>query len=256
MVNSSKSRPLLLGHRGARPVRRLGLTRSRSRAPAENTLEAFEYALSSGCDGFEFDVRSTLDRRHILHHDPKLGRCEIAATSYFDLQNHPEPRRSPIACLEDVLRGFGDRAYLDIELKASGCEQEILAELKAHPPSRGYVVSSFLPEVLMGLNQLSDTLPLGYICDDAEAAEEWRNLPIGVLLPHYRLVSRRLVDEVHGCNIQLMTWTVNRQPDMLRFANWGVDGLISDDPVLLSRTFCHPEVTESAERMNGVGGPL
>jgi glycerophosphoryl diester phosphodiesterase len=37
--------------------------------------------------------------------------------------------------------------------------------------------------------------------------------------------------------MKLLTWTVNDAQDLLRLARWGVDGLISDDPRLLVRTF-------------------
>src|SRR5206468_7355346 len=134
--------------------------------------------------------------------------------------------------------------------------EDIVALLKAHPPSRGYVVSSFLPDVLFRLNQLDQTVPLGYICKDAEAAEAWSNLPIQVVLPHYKLVSRRFIDEVHRRGMQLMAWTVNRQSDMLRFASWEVDGLISDDLQLLQRTFGDYERSASAGPTNRVEGPL
>ncbi len=242
MVNRCLSRPLLLGHRGLRPVRGLAFPWSRPSLPAENTLAAFEHALSSGCDGFEFDVRYTSDRRQVLWHDPKIGRHEIANIEYSLLAGlrRPERRSTAVPCLEDVLRIFGNRAFLDIELKVVGCEEDIVARLKAHPPSSGYVVSSFLPEVVLRLNQIDDTLPLGYICKDAEFAMEWSNLPIQIFLPHYKLVSQRLIDEVRRREMKLMAWTVNRPSDMLRLASWEVDGLISDDPGLLAQTFQLP----------------
>ena len=34
-----------------------------------------------------------------------------------------------------------------------------------------------------------------------------------------------------------MTWTVNRAEDMRRFAEWGVDSIISDDTELMVRSF-------------------
>jgi glycerophosphoryl diester phosphodiesterase len=228
---TASPRPLLLGHRGARPVRRLG--GSTSRLPPENTLAAFEYALANGCDGFEFDVRFTRDRRTVLCHDPHLDGQEIAATGYSDLSRN----RKELACLDEVLARFGGTAYLDIEVKVSGNEEHVLVAARANPPSRGYVVSSFFPEVLLRLNQLDSSLPLGFICDRSEYANLWKELPITTFLPHRGLVSKTLIDEVHCGEVKVFTWTVNQQRDLLRFADWGVDGLISDDPKLLSSTF-------------------
>ncbi len=216
---------------------RLGMGWLSQRIPAENTIEAFEYALANDCDGFEFDVRYTRDRRHVLCHDPKLRGREIATTDYAALHHRGARQGTAIACLEAVLCAFGHRAFLDIELKVPGGEAEIVAQLKANPPQRGYVVSSFLSEVLLRLNELDGELALGYICDSPEAAEAWSELPISVVLPHHKLVSRPFIDEVHRRKVRLMTWTVNRHPEMLRLASWGVDGLISDDPQLLRQTF-------------------
>jgi len=229
----SSVRPLLLGHRGVRPLPP-GLRRRTQPIPPENTLAAFEYALANGCDGFEFDVRFTRDARQVLCHDPKLSGREISASSYEDLC---ATCNSALSCLEDVLRQFGRRAYLDIEVKVCGGEQAVVKVLRQHPPERGYVVSSFLPEVLFALHELDPSLPLGYICDKRELAGLWRELPIQIFIPQYKLVSPQLVLEVHERALQLFAWTVNRRHDMIRLANWRVDALISDSPALLVHTF-------------------
>ncbi len=237
-VVNHKSRPLLLGHRGARPrLPRLGLRWPG--APAENSLAAFEYALAHGCDGVEFDVRFTSDRRSALCHDPKFERREVARTEYSGLdRRHPfERRRAPMACLEDVLARFGSMSYLDIELKVAGQEETIVAAIKAHLPMYGFVVSSFLPEVLLRLHELDASLPLGFVCKHAEIARQWTRLPVSIFIPHYKLLSQAVVDEVHLAGLKIFTWTVNHQRDLVRLANWGVDGLISDDPKLLRRIF-------------------
>ncbi len=231
MVNNNP-RPLLLGHRGARRrLPRLGLRWPG--ALAENSFAAFDYALAHGCDGFEFDVRFTSDRRSAVCHDPTYGRHEIANTEYSGL----ERRRVPVACLEDVLARFSSTAYLDIELKVGGHEAAIVAAIKTHLPMRGFVVSSFLPEVLLRLHELDPSLVLGYVCKQAEAAKHWPTLPISVFIPQCKLVSRAVVDEVHAAGLKLFTWTVNHRRDLVRLADHGVDGLISDDPRLLRRTF-------------------
>jgi glycerophosphoryl diester phosphodiesterase len=229
-VSNTTSRPLLLGHRGVRPR---GLRRLTFRAPAENSLAAFEFALSQGCDGFEFDVRYTRDGRDVLWHDPKFNGREIAATDYAQLTAR---EGICLPCVEDVLQQFGKRAYLDIELKESGNEERIVAALERNPPQRGYIVSSFLPETLRRMHDAHDRIPLGYICERGDLMDRWRELPIRVCLPRYDLVRPPLIEHVHRNGQQFMTWTVNSQHRMKELADWGVDGLISDDPQLLFRT--------------------
>jgi glycerophosphoryl diester phosphodiesterase len=233
-VSLQNSLPLLLGHRGVRPLPLLGLRWRKPDLPAENTLAAFEYAMHNGCDGVEFDVRYTRDRRSILWHEAKLKGSEVAATDHNGLERR---YGNELASLTDVLVRFGESAWLDIELKALGEEEAVAAALHAHPPQRGYVVSSFVPEVLLRLHEIDSSLPLGYICERPEDVQRWTGLPIVAFIPHHSLVSMRLIDEVHACQKQLLTWTVNQRDDLLRLAAWGVNGLISDDPKLLSRTF-------------------
>jgi glycerophosphoryl diester phosphodiesterase len=230
---SANSRPLLLGHRGVRPVRRFGVRSSQRDLPAENTVAAFEYALASGADGFEFDVRFTRDGRAVLCHDPQIDGKDVATTDYSDLRRAD----NQLACLEDTLAHFGNLAYLDLELKAGGDEEAMVAALRSSLPKRGYVLSSFLPDVLLRIHDLDAEVPLGYICQHRPDVERWTELPIAAFIPHHKLVSRRLLEEVHGRGVRLITWTVNHELELLRLAGWGVDGLISDDPKLLSQLF-------------------
>jgi glycerophosphoryl diester phosphodiesterase len=231
------SRPLLLGHRGVRPLPFLGLRWRKSELPPENTVDAFDYALTQGCDGFEFDLRYTRDRRSLLHHDPDVKGRTVAATDHAALERRMGHKP---ASLEDTLLRYASTAWLDIELKIAGEEETLVAALKAYPPQRGFVVSSFLPDVLLRLHEIDPSLPLGYVCDREDALRLWSGLPIKFFIPHHSLVTELLVDEAHRRKMQLITWTVNRREDMLRLASWGVDGLISDDAKQLSETFPKP----------------
>ncbi len=204
-------------------------------------MAAFEYAMANGCDGFELDVRHTRDRRSVLCHDPSFDRREVAATDYSGLERRTGYN---LSCLEDVLKRFGETAWLDIELKVAGQEEAIVAALHAQPPQRGFVVSSFLPGLLLRLREIDPELPLGYICEDRYEAELWTHLPIQAFIPQHPLVTRQLIDEVHARRMQLLTWTVNRPRDLLRLASWGVDGLICDDPKLLAETFARARFTQ------------
>jgi len=186
-----KARPLLLGHRGVRPLPFLGLRWRKPDLPPENTLDAFDYALAHGCDGFEFDLRFTRDRRSLLHHDAYVKGQSVAATDHAMLERRIGYK---MASLEDALLRFASTAWLDIELKIAGEEETLVAALRACPPQRGFVVSSFLPDALLRLNEIDPSLPLGYICDREDALRLGSGLPIKFFLPHQSLVSDLLVE--------------------------------------------------------------
>jgi len=241
----TEARPLLLGHRGARPLSRFRLATAKENIPPENTHACFEYALANGCDGFEFDVRATRDGRLVICHNAWVRGYKVSASSFETVCARC---RMILPRLEDVLSVFGNRAYLDIEVKVPGCEPRIVEAIRKHRPSSGFMVSSFLPQVLRHAHHLDRSVPLGYVCNRASNIAAWRALPIQVFLPHHKLITRDLVEHVHERGIQIYTWTVNREAELRQFAEWGVDGLISDDPKLLHRVFRRPAPMVSKSR--------
>ncbi len=138
--------------------------------------------------------------------------------------------------LEEVLRQFVRRAFLDIELKVAGLERETLAELRKHPLQRGYVVSSFLPDVLMAIRDLDAAIPLGFLCDSQDQLRDWRETPAEWVIPQFKLADRDLVELVHAAGKSVMVWTVNRSKSMREFAEWDVDAIIADETELLVRS--------------------
>lgn len=213
------SRPLLLGHRGARAFRDL----------RENTLASFDRALHDGCDGFELDVRLTEDGEAVLWHDPESGGRLIEESCASEL---PE-----LARLADVLARYQDTAFLDIELKVAGLEEITSNLLGKFPARRGFVVSSFLPGVLNTLRLHDAKCPLGLICETKAELSHWRHLPIEYVIPHHELLTTELAGELKLSGKKIIAWTVNHPSKMKHLNGLGVDGLIADDTHLLCETF-------------------
>jgi glycerophosphoryl diester phosphodiesterase len=213
-----ESVPLLLGHRGSRL----------SQTIPENSLAAFDLALEHGCDGFEFDLRRTRCECSVVCHDETFQGVKIASAAAHQMPDLPH--------LEDVLARYGQRVFLDIELKVSGMEYNVLALLREHLWERNYVVSSFLPDVVLKL-KARKALPVGIICGDAAELKNGRELPADYVIAHKSLITEQLIKAVHRQKQKIFAWTVNDQPSMLQLAEWEVDGIISDDTQLLAATF-------------------
>jgi glycerophosphoryl diester phosphodiesterase len=221
--------PLLLGHRGARGAK------SGEKSILENTLAAFDFALAQGCDGFEFDVRLSGDGQAVIFHDAEIHDPRVRGVEVAKLPT----QKLALPLLRDVLQRYGQRAFLDIELKVPGLESITRNLLRAHPPLCGYVVSSFLPEVLREIHRLNASIPLGLICERQGQFDAGTELPVQYAILHQRLIRESVVADLKNAGRKLFVWTVNSARDMKQLADWGVDGIISDDPKNLVATLRH-----------------
>lgn len=215
---------LLLGHRGARLY-----------AP-ENTIAAFDLSLEHGADGFEFDVRCTRGKRSIICHDPRLNRLVVRKHTFKQLQASYASAKECAPSLEDVLDRYASNAFLNIEVKVRGMEQLVARAVKRARPQRGYFISSFLPSVVRTLHAIDSSLMLGALAQTRWQLRRWNKLPATYVVPHYRLLSPRLIEKLHAAGKTVVTWTVNDPRQMLRAAAMGVDGIISDDTKVLVET--------------------
>src|SRR5579863_7674434 len=185
-----QARPLLLAHRGAHTA-----------SVAENSMAAFERAFERGCDGFECDVRLTASGHALICHNARIDSITVSRATRSQFPQVPP--------MEDVVRRFGSRGFLDIELKVKGLETKLLNALRAHPPQRDYVISSFLPDVVLELKARSGTVPVGIICAKPSQLMAWRKLPVEYVIVHQSLVTRRLVRIIQDAGRKIFVWTVN-----------------------------------------------
>ncbi|HZQ19966.1 MAG TPA: glycerophosphodiester phosphodiesterase [Terriglobales bacterium] len=213
------TRPLLLGHRGVRGRRYRVL---------ENTIAAFDLALQYGCDGIEFDVRLTAEGGAVVCHNSKSAGMSIA--------NSPTDSLRALPSLEEVLYRYASRAFLDIELKVPGLTSTLLSALAENPAQRGYVVSSFLSDVLLDFHAHNRAVSLGLICETRKELQLWAELPVQYVIAKQSLVTPKLIADIHSAGRKVFAWTVNDRNAMVRLAEHAIDGIISDRADLLAST--------------------
>jgi glycerophosphoryl diester phosphodiesterase len=218
------TRPLLLGHRGAR------------HAAPENTFAAFELALEEGAEGVELDVRMNGSGDVIVCHDVTLERVTggkdrrpIHALSTAECRAVRLQDGEPLPFLKDVLEWAARRgAVVNIELKMDGRQRPALvravAELAGRHGSPGdLLMSSFNALTVLAYRALAPSLASAWLARAGQSAVH----PKHTLITAERLARWKAhVGRVH-------TWTVNDPARARELAALGVDCLITDTPAVI-----------------------
>ena len=128
------------------------------REAPENSLAAMQAALAiQGCDGLEFDVRSSFDGIAVLLHDATLARIQRVPLSCSTL-TAAKLAEHGIPTLAEVLKTIGCDPFLDVELKEPGQGAIDALELErgwvdddGRPALRNAALSSFDAPILAWL---------------------------------------------------------------------------------------------------------
>ena len=111
------SKVKIIGHRGASDH-------------TENTIPSFESAIAQGVDGIELDVRLSGDEQLVVVHSSVVGESAVKSTAYDDFKALADGYEVPL--FEDVLKQFGRKTSLDIELKHGGIEEAAVKLIKKY----------------------------------------------------------------------------------------------------------------------------
>jgi glycerophosphoryl diester phosphodiesterase len=223
-----------VGHRGASAL-----------AP-ENTPAAFQLAVELGCDMLEFDVLARSDGTVVVAHDPRHLRDPGLVT--FD----------------EALEFFAERlpsVGLQVDLKRRGIEAAVVAALRRHGVIERSWVSGFDADALRRVAELDPELPRSftYPRDRFGVSKRGPLAPVvrgalktfGSSLPqripallrrarataltlHYSVASREAIERAHELGAPVYVWTVDDPARAQQLVRWGADGIITNDPRVLS----------------------
>lgn len=195
---------LVVAHRGASAL-----------AP-ENTLEAFEMAIEVGADMVEFDVRVTADGTLVVCHDP------LPPVPYSELSTKPPT-------LAQVVETCDGRIALDVEIKVSGVEADVLAVVRTRFATDEFVVTSFLDDVVRASKQQCPELRAGLLLAPDHVFTAGHRFDADFLAPHVALLDEAALEDAR----ELVVWTVNDAERLRRcLADSRLDAVITDDPEL------------------------
>jgi glycerophosphoryl diester phosphodiesterase len=217
----------------------------------ENTVQSFDRAEADGADGFELDVRLTLDGEAVVHHDAELvmlgRRVPLATVTIPELTELPVERgefRGFVPKLRDVFLRYGSAGRFLVELKAGPSPRPGLLEFRVaaliaqmHLFDRA-VVLSFSPDMLRRIREIEPRVETCLNFDATARRPEgalWPDLPkgCGAIAPQAGLVTDDLFARAKADGLGVHCWTVNDPAFAAQLARLGAASVISDDVSLV-----------------------
>lgn len=216
---------------------RIGGHRGWKAAHPDNTMEAFR-AAAEHADFVEIDVRWALDGVAVLSHDPVVNGVTLADHGSAQLRSMPET--SHIPTFAELLAGLPGLP-LDIEIKHfpgdpdfdPSFDRPVAAAALARP---GDVVTCFHWPTLAEVKERLPRVLTGVLLEPPttidEAIEEAVVRGHRFVVPERsQLADRSRITEIHGQGLLVGTWTVNDPSEAKDLADYGVDAVVTDDPV-------------------------
>ena len=184
-------------------------------------------------------------------------KCDCGAQGHPRFpQQRPVPTTKPtLAQLFEALR---DRAAADprfatvrfnIELKhrpegdgihhpdAATFAQAVLAVLDRYGVADRTTLQSFSAQALEAVHAARPDLSTAWLVEEEGSTASWLDLLTftpSILSPDYALLSQQDLDEAHARGLKVIPWTVNDATHAEALIRMGVDGLITDDPYLIT----------------------
>lgn len=223
-----KENTILAAHRGAHTSFR------------ENTLKAFETAIQLGAHMIELDVRKTRDNTFIVYHDRQIGNSPMDELTY------PEIRKlSPIEIptLEETLTLTRGKIKLDIELKETGYETDVIRLVLQYLKEEDFVVSSFFDESVKTVKESFPNVRAGLLLGNPDPKypflkrlselfpiKRCRAAKADFVAPHWHLLKFGILKRIKKHGFPIFVWTVNKRVLIEKLLeDERVDAIITDN---------------------------
>lgn len=235
------TRPMIVSHRANMKV------------DPENTVAGIRHAIAQCVDAVEVDVQATADGIAVLVHDCSLRRVagdprtvdQLTSTEADRLLVQPPRAGSdphPLARLAAALEAAAGRAVLVLDVKMSGIAEIVAAEVRQYGAHTTVHVQCDFDEAEQYRRLLPDIpitvgLRAGQIREHGliPLLDRCQRLGLFGVSIRNRLLDRCAVEEAHARGLFVKTWTVDREPDLERVFEAGVDAVCGNDPDLMRR---------------------
>lgn len=231
----------VLGHRGA------------SAYAPENTAHAFKLAIELNADGVENDIRMSKDGVYVVSHNSTIQECstgegqveymtfeELSAFD-FGIKRGEQFKGTSILTLHGFLEIVKGMKVINIEMKPlEPCVDRPYAYKYIYDSIVKYgcmdkvIVSSFdhkaLKELKIAYPEITTALLYTKLMTPEETIALVEENMASAIHPLHTVITKEIADACKERGIMINPWTVDCEPDVLRCAEIGVTGIITNVP--------------------------
>ncbi len=219
-----------MGHRGA-PLK----------AP-ENTLKSFEYAIDIGVDLAELDVMQTADGYIVCMHHWDVSRTTngegmVEELTLREIKALDAGSGQQVPMLSEVLDLVRGKIGINVDIKVPDIEKQVLDLILEKKMLESSIVSSFIHSSLSAIKDLNPAIFTGLLIEHEveDFIDYVQQFSADAFHPNQSILTKEMVEGCHAAGLKVHVWTVNDESDMTMFLDWGVDGIITDMPVVCVR---------------------
>lgn len=242
----------VMAHRGA------------STEAPENTMAAFQKAIDDMADYIELDVQLTNNGEVIVMHDSNAYRttgvdANIVNMTYKEVKTldagswfSDEYVGENVPSLKDVLELTQGKIKLNIELKpadnGTALAKNTVRIIEKYNMVNDCVITSFSESALKAVKTYNQEIKVGYILS-AAYGDFYDMKNVDFFSVNAAFLSKRTIDAIHNSGKRVYAWTVNNKESIKNLTNKGVDGIITDNPVLARETIYSRDTSETIVNM-------
>lgn len=181
----------------------------------ENTLEAFRVAMQIGADYFECDVHLSKDGIPVVIHDDEIQGHKVEELLCEELKEHDVPT------LEEVL-SLGHPVMVELKPQNRQLVKDAVKLTRGKRIKLGSKDAKVMEWVEMdgeGLEHIEIVETMDEVTGHTD------HLAVDV-----QMLTKAYVDQLKENGHKIWVWTVNDLEKARELIEWGVDGLITDDP--------------------------
>ena len=205
----------------------------------ENTIEAFQSAVSLGYQYLETDLRETSDGKIITFHDPNLKRITganitISETKFSDIRMRRLPSREIIQTIDELLEEFPD-SFFNMDLKVNQIEEKVLKKINSHNALERVCLGSFNSKVIKKINSLEPKILTSMGISQVIMYKFFQKKNISKLIQiptrwnGIKVITKKFIDRLHNDGLKVHVWTINKETEMQSLIDLGVDGIMTDN---------------------------